>query len=106
VYEVTPDYRRSRAVFGRNPDGTPVYAVQTEILAPEAFLESVAEERKETDGKGWGNDRNGINLVKVASIPLNLWYRDFAGRAEDQDFKKWWLAKAEHAAFRTKRGNL
>lgn len=106
VYELTPDYRRSRAVFGRHPDGTPVYAFRTEVFAPDEFLEANAQQRNDNDGKRWGDDKNGVNLVKVASTPLNVWFKHFAGRVGDQDFKKWFYSREENQAFRTRRGAL
>lgn len=111
VIEVTEDFRRSRAVYGRHPDGTPVYAYRTETLAPAQFLEWNREQRNENEGRRWsdalGSEKGGnMPLIKVASIPLNVWFRDFQGRAGDQDFKRWWLNKDENAPFRTRKGNL
>lgn len=106
VYELTPDYRRSRAVFGRHADGTPVYATKTEIFAPDQFLDDNARQRNETDNTRWGNDKNGIQMTKIGSVPLNVFYRDFAGRLDDQDHKKWWWSRGENQVFRTRRGNL
>lgn len=111
VIEVTEDFRRSRAVYGTTADGTPVYAYRKEILAPEGFLEANRAERNATEGQRWGlgsgSEKDGnIPMIKVASTPLNVWYRDFAGRAGDQDFKRWWLKQTKNAPFRTRGGNI
>lgn len=106
VYEVTEDYRRSRAVYGRHADGTPVYAVRTEVLAPMKLLENNAQERNDTDGTRWASDKDGIPLTKIGSVPMNVWARDFAGRVGDQDYKKWWWSRDRNQPFRTRRGHL
>lgn len=106
VCELTPDYRVSRAVYGQGPTG-PVYAYQREIFAAEQFLDDLATERNATDNIGWGNDKNGIPMVKIGSIPLNVYFRDFGGgRAQDKDYKKWWWSQDANQPFRTKRGRL
>jgi hypothetical protein len=110
VVELTEDFRRSRAVYGQGPKG-PVYAYRTEVFAPDQFLEANQTERNETEGTRWdaglGSDKNGnLPMVKVSSIPLNVFYRDFAGRHGDQDFKKWYLNLPENEAFRTRKGKL
>ena len=112
LYEVTEDYRRYRAVYGMDPiTHEPIYAVKTEILAPAEMLESVKQERNDTEGTRWssgmGSDKNGnMPLVKVASIPMNKWAAELAPRAKEKDFKKWWLARPENEAFRTRKGDL
>lgn len=106
VIEETEDYRRSRAVWGKHPDGTPVYVLRTEVLSAKELLEANARQRNENDGKRWGDDKNGIQMSKIGSVPLNILYRDFQGRLDDQDFKKWWWSRTENAPFRTRRGNL
>lgn len=111
LIETTEDHRRYRAVYGREADGTPVYAIKTETLAPAAFLEANKAEQNETEGQRWGigmgSDKGGnMPLVKVASIPMNILTRDFAGRMDDRDFKKWWLNRDENAPFRTRKGTL
>lgn len=102
--ETNEDYIRDRAVYGTHPDGTPVYAYRKRILSPKAFLESNARQRNENDGTKWGDDKNGVTMVKVGSIPLNKYYETHMGRFDDQDFKKWWLNREENQAFRTRRG--
>lgn len=111
LFQTTEDFRRYRAVYGHEADGTPVYAIKTETLAPAALLEANKAEKNDTEGQRWGvgygSDKNGnMPLVKVASIPLNVYYKNFAGRAGDKDFKKWWLSQSENEPFRTRKGNL
>lgn len=111
VFQTTDDYRLSRAVYGREADGTPVYAYRKEVLAPETFLEANKAEKNATEGQRWsvgmGSEKGGnMPLIKVASTPLNVWYRDFAGRVGDKDYKKWWLNRPENAPFRTRKGEL
>jgi len=111
VIERTEDYIRSRAVFGMKPDGTPVYAYQTAPVGSKEYLESLQQERNDNEGRRWsegmGSDANGnLPMVKVASIPMNIWARDLAPRAADQDYKKWWLDREENAPFRVRKGKL
>lgn len=110
-YEVTEDYRRSRAVYGIDPQGNPVYAVKTEVFAPDQFLDANVSERNDNEGQRWGvgmgSDKGGnMPLVKVASIPMNVWARDLASRAKDPDHKKWWLNRSENEPFRVRKGKL
>jgi hypothetical protein len=44
----------------------------------------------------------------IASIPLNVFYRDFAKRLKegDEDFTKWWLNHSDNRPFRTFRGKV
>lgn len=44
----------------------------------------------------------------IASIPLNVFYRDFASRLKDgdEDFTKWWLNSEQNRPFRTFRGRV
>jgi hypothetical protein len=111
VIEVTEDYRRSRAVYGVHPDGTPVYAYQKEILAAEEFLEGVKDLRNANEGRRWsegmGSDKGGnLPLVHVSSVPLNVFYRDFASRHNDRDFMKHWLNSDAAEPFRVRKGKI
>lgn len=44
----------------------------------------------------------------IASIPLNVFYRDFAKRLKDgdEDFTKWWLNNSDNRPYRTFRGRV
>lgn len=112
VFEVTEDFRRSRAVFGQDPiTHEAVYAYRTEVLMPAELLEANKTEKNYTEGQRWstgmGSERGGnMPLIKVASIPLNIWARDLAPRTADKDFKRWWLKQEANAPFRTRKGNL
>jgi len=108
VVELTPDYRVSRAVYGQGPDG-PVYAYQREIFAADQFLDNLVQERNANEGRKWsegtGSEKNGnMPLVKVGSIPLNVFFRDFTRRADDKDYKKWWWQQDKNQVFKTRKG--
>jgi hypothetical protein len=110
-WEVTEDYIRSRAIYGLQPNGEPCYAYKTEILEGSKFLESVQQERNDNEGRRWsegmGSDKNGnMPLVKVASLPLNLYYRDFDGRFSDRDFTKWYFDQERNQPFRVRKGDF
>lgn len=86
---------------------------KTENLAEADMLALNEYRRNEADGKRWtqgmGSDKGGnMPLVHVGSIPLNVFYRDWAPRLRegDTDFAKWWLNNPENAAFRTRRGRV
>lgn len=110
--EVTPDYRRYVGRGTHPVSGAPIVVRKTEYLAEDALLARNADERNETDNRRWsqgpGSDRFGVPLVKVASIPLNKFYADFAPHLKvgDKDFGKWWLSKDENQPFRTRRGKV
>ena len=113
VVEVTPEYRRSMAVHSYDPFGKPVYIERTESLVAPALLEQNAQERNETDGTRWssgmGSEKGGnIPLIKVASMPLNVFFAEIAPRqaAGDRDFLRWFLNRDENAPFRTRRGKI
>lgn len=111
VVELKDDFEVSRAIYGMGPEG-PVYAYRRRVFAAEAFLEQNQQERNDNEGKKWssgfGSDKNGnMPLVKVASTPLNVWFKHFKkGDVADQDKKKWFYNKEENQAFRTRKGTL
>lgn len=112
LVEQTEDYRRYIGTGDHPVSGLPITVQKTEYLAEAELLEANAQERNATDGQRWtqgsGSDRNGVPMVKVASIPLNKFYADFSSRLKegDKDFSKWWLSQDANAAFRTRNGNL
>lgn len=111
IIERTEDFIRSRAVYGMHPNGEPVYAYQTAPIGTPEYLESLQQERNDNEGRRWstgmGSDGGGnLPMIKVASIPMNIWARDLAPRATDHDFKKWWLNKPENEPFRVRKGKL
>ncbi len=107
--ELTPDYRVSRAVYGQGPNG-PVYAYRREIFAADNFLDDLVKERNANEGQKWsqgsGSEKNGnLPLMKVGSIPLNVFFRDFSkGRNADKDYKKWWWSQDRNQVFKTRKG--
>jgi hypothetical protein len=89
------------------------YFRKVENLAESAIVDRNQDERNEADGKRWsagtGTEKGGnMPFVKVASIPLNVFYRDFAARLRegDTDFSKWWLNQGENSVYRTRRGKV
>ncbi len=112
LVEQTEDYRRYIGTGTHPVSGVEITVQKTEFLAEKGLLANNEAERNETDGQRWtqgsGSDKNGVPLVKVASIPLNKFYADFSQhvREGDKDFAKWWLEREENQAFRTRRGKL
>jgi len=110
--EVTPEYRRYVGRGTHPVSGAEIVVRKTEYLAEDALLARNADERNENDGRRWsqgsGSDRFGVPLVKVASIPLNKFYADFAPRLKDgdKDFGRWWLEQSQNQPFRTRRGKV
>lgn len=53
------------------------------------------------------NERFGDGKI-IASVPLNVFYRDFAERLKegDDDFTKWWLNSEQNRPYRTFRGRV
>ena len=78
---------------------------KTENLVEEELLAQNRESLNDSYGKRFSNDAIG---TKVASIPLNIFYRDFAARLRDgdTDFIKNWLNREENRPYRTFRGKL
>lgn len=78
---------------------------KTENLVEEQLLAQNRESLNDSYGKRFSNDAIG---TKVASIPLNVFYRDFAKRLKDgdTDFIKNWLNRDENRPYRTFRGKL
>ncbi len=110
--EITPDYRRYIGTGTHPVTGQPITVQKTEFLGEGELLKQNADARNEADGRRWtqgaGSDKNGVPLVKVASVPLNKFYAEIAPHlsAGDRDIGKWWLARSENQPFRTRRGNL
>lgn len=112
LVEQTEDYRRYIGTGEHPVSGLPITVQKTEFLAEAGLLNANANARNMTDGQKWsqgsGSDKNGVPMVKVASIPLNKFYSDFAPHLKegDKDFAKWFLSKDENKPFRTRNGNL
>lgn len=83
---------RERGIFFR----------KTENLAEPALLEENKRLLDESQTKRFGDGR------VVGRVPLNVFYRDFAGRLKDgdQDFMRWWLNHDQNRPYRTFRGKV
>lgn len=110
--EQTEDYRRYIG-HGTHPvTGVPITVQKTEFLSEAALLDRNAAERNDTDNTRWtqgsGSDRNGVPLVKVASVPLNKFYAEVAPHLKDgdKDFLPWFLDRDQNQPFRTRSGKL
>jgi hypothetical protein len=110
--EQTEDYRRYIGTGTHPVSGQEITVQKTEYLAEEALLARNADERNENDNRRWtqgaGSDKNGVPLVKVASVPLNKFIADFAQYEKDgdRDFAKWWLEQDKNQPFRTRNGRI
>lgn len=78
---------------------------KTENMVEEQLLAQNRESLNDSYGKRFRDDPLG---TKVASIPLNIFYRDFAQRLRegDTDFVKHWLNSEQNRPYRTFRGHL
>lgn len=78
---------------------------KTENLVEEQLLAQNRESLNESYGKRFRDDPVG---TKMASVPLNVFYRDFAKRLRDgdTDFIKNWLNREENRPYRTFRGKV
>lgn len=110
--EQTEDYRRYIG-HGTHPvTGVEITVQKTEFLSEAALLDRNAQERNDSDNTRWtqgsGSDRNGVPLVKVASVPLNKFYAEVAPHLKDgdKDFLPWFLERDQNQPFRTRRGKL
>lgn len=110
--EQTEDYRRYIG-HGTHPvTGVAITVQKTEFLSEAALLDRNAAERNDTDNTRWtqgsGSDRNGVPLVKVASVPLNKFYAEVAPHLKDgdRDFLPWFLERDQNQPFRTRNGKL
>jgi len=78
------------------------YVCKRETLAHSLIAESNAEQLKATEGQRFGEGR------KVASVPLDIWYRDLAEATAqgDHEYKAKYLNRPENAWMRTFKGNI
>jgi len=78
---------------------------KTENIIEDELLARNRESLNDSYGKRFSNDAIG---TRVASIPLNIFYRDFAKRLKegDTDFMKWWLNSDKNQPYRTFRGKV
>lgn len=75
---------------------------KTENLAEDALL--AVNKQRFDDSQ---TERFGDGKI-IASIPINVFYRDFAKRMKegDDDFTKWWLNNSDNRLYRTFRGRV
>lgn len=75
---------------------------KTENLVEEDLLAHNRERLNDSQGQRFGDGK------VVASVPLNVFYRDFASRLRegDTDFMRWWLNNDENKPYRTFRGKV
>ena len=78
---------------------------KTENLVEDELLTLNKQSLDDSYGKRFSDEPIG---TRVASIPLNVFYRDFAARLKvgDADFIKWWLNSDQNRPYRTFRGKL
>lgn len=78
---------------------------KTENLVEAELIKQNQESLNDSHGKRFRDDPIG---TKVASTPLNIFYRDIAPRLKegDDDFMKWWLNNQQNRPYRTFRGTL
>lgn len=78
---------------------------KTENMVEDELLKFNKESLDNSYGKRFSDDAIG---TKMASIPLNIFYRDFAMRLKDgdTDFIKNWLNRDENRPYRTFRGRV
>jgi hypothetical protein len=75
---------------------------KTENLVEDELLARNRESLNDSHGKRFGDGK------VIASVPLNVFYRDFAQRLKDgdDDFVKWWLNSDQNRPYRTFRGKV
>lgn len=97
VYEVTPEYRRSRVEMEPGK-----FIIRTEFFADETLIANNQQAYNDSHGKRWGEGQ------VVARVPLNKLYQDVIPHIKDgdKDFVKWWLNRDEAKPFRTFKGRV
>ena len=78
---------------------------KTENMVEEQLLAQNRESLNDSYGKRFRDDAVG---TKVASIPLNVFYRDLAPplKEGDADYIKWFLNNEQNRPYRTFRGRV
>lgn len=78
---------------------------KTENLVEEALLKFNQESLNMSHGQRFRDDAIG---TRIASVPLNIFYRDLAPRLKDgdKDFEKWFLNHENNRPYRTFRGKV
>lgn len=75
---------------------------KTENLVEDELIARNRESFNDSHGKRFGDGK------VIASVPLNVFYRDFASRLKDgdEDFVKHWLNSDQNRPYRTFRGRV
>lgn len=78
---------------------------KTENLAEGELIALNQQSLNESYGKRFSDDAIG---TKMASVPLNVFYRDLAPRLKegDSDYIKWFLNSEQNRPYRTFRGKV
>jgi hypothetical protein len=78
---------------------------KTENVVEEELLKFNQESLNISHGQRFRDEPMG---TKIASTPLNIFYRDIAPRLRegDDDFMKWWLNHDQNRPYRTFRGRV
>lgn len=78
---------------------------KTENVVEERLLKFNQESLNMSHGQRFRDEPMG---TKIASTPLNIFYRDIAPRLKDgdTDFMKWWLNHENNRPYRTFRGKF
>lgn len=78
---------------------------KTENLVESELLARNRESLNDSYGKRFRDDAVG---TRIASTPLNIFYRDIAPRLKegDKDFMRWWLNHENNRPYRTFRGRV
>ena len=78
---------------------------KTENVVEAELLARNQDELNDSYGRRFRDDPMG---TKIASTPLNVFYRDIAPRLKvgDEDFMKWWLNHDNNRPYRTFRGRV
>jgi hypothetical protein len=98
VFEVTPEYRRSRLWISETQ-----YICRTEYLGDEELISQNQQEYNDSIGKRWGDGK------VAARIPLNVLFSKASQITEkakegDKDHLKWWLNSEAARPYRTFKG--
>lgn len=75
---------------------------KTENIVEQDLLKVNQEKLNDSQGQRFGDGKI------IASVPLNVFYRDFAKRLKegDDDFTKYWLNHENNRSYRTFRGRV
>lgn len=100
LFEVTPEYRRSRLWISDTQ-----YIVRTEFLGDDELIESNKQDFNDSEGKRWGDGQ------VAARIPLNVLFSSKSQLAEkakegDRDHLRWWLNSDAARPYRTFKGRI